>query len=420
MNVITKFRAYRTSVSDTSDFIDVGTNSNGHYLNGRGDNPLIILTNSGEKMRITSAGNVGVGTTNPGYNLDVVGAIRVSNSSNDIMGLFSPDYGNFLHIGSWNAQGSVSKNLILNKYGGFVGIGSHTTNHTIYDRFSIWVNNSNLYFYFNDTGDMGYNTFNVVENWKIYSNGTTKNISTSSDIRIKTNIVDINDNNALSILRQIKPKTYDYIDKKEKGKYNVIGFIAQEIKEIIPNAVRIVNGYIPNFYTICQISRTDVSNILLVSSPIDLSWNPLHDQSGNAFVDVSGNASSDSSGNKVFNVKLYDQNNTEIVCKTTDVLDNRNFLIDISGSKLEDFSIENKYFLHGQEIDDFHTLDKPSIFTVVTAAVQDIDRKQQEDEAKIADLENKNAILESTVSTLQSQLATQQAQIDAILAKLNM
>jgi hypothetical protein len=238
--------------------------------------------------------------------------------------------------------------------------------------------------------------------------------------------VDIDDEKALSILRQIKPKMYDYVDKVQRGNYSVIGFIAQEIKEIIPKAVTITKDYIPNLYTNCVISTTDASNIVLVTSPIDLSWNPLHgsagsanasDQTGNAFVDADGNACSDASGNKVFNVKLYDQSNNEITCKTTSILDKRSFLMDITGSKMVDASgnlllqSDGGYFLYGQEVDDFHNIDKASIFTVVTAAVQDIDRIVQAQAAKIIELENKNATLESLV-------AQQQAQINAILAKI--
>jgi hypothetical protein len=239
----------------------------------------------------------------------------------------------------------------------------------------------------------------------------TRGIVNNSDTRIKNNIIDIDDNNALSILRKIQPKTYEYIDKVKNGSETVIGFIAQEIKEIIPKAVSIQKEYIPSFYTRCQVSSTDASNIVLVTSPIDLSWNPLHDQSGNAFVDADGNACSDSSGNKVFNVKLYDQSNNEITCKTTNVLDKRSYLMDVTGSKMVDASgnllleSDGGYFLYGQEVDDFHTLDKAAIFTVVTAAVQDIDRKQVLDEAKIAALESQVASQDARIAALEQAIA---------------
>jgi len=44
-------------------------------------NPLRMLINGSEKVRVTSAGNVGIGTTSPSVALDVVSAIRATNSA---------------------------------------------------------------------------------------------------------------------------------------------------------------------------------------------------------------------------------------------------------------------------------------------------------------------------------------------------
>ena len=343
-------------------------------------------------LTLTSNGRIGIGTTAPGYPL------HIRNGANKYV-----QFGAHYYISS---IGNYSVGTQYDWNTGFINIYT-----------GLYVQDGGIY------TDWGINALNLYA---------------FSDKRIKTNIVDIDDNNALSILRQIQPKTYDYVDKLKRGNANVIGFIAQEVKAILPNAVSITKDYIPNFMTVCQVSATDVSNIVLVNSPIDLSWNPLHDQSGNAFVDADGNACSDADGNKVFNVKLYDQSNNENTCKTTSILDKRSFLMDVTGSKMVDASgnlvleADGGYFLHGQEVDDFHNLDKHAIFTVVTAAVQDMDRqvqaqavKQQADEAqiqaqevKIAELESKNATLETLVATQSQQIAQQQAQINAILAKI--
>jgi precorrin-4 methylase len=46
----------------------------------------------------------------------------------------------------------------------------------------------------------------------------------------------------------IEPKTYKYIDRISRGDKKVYGFIAQQIKEIIPEAIKIEPSYIPNIY----------------------------------------------------------------------------------------------------------------------------------------------------------------------------
>jgi hypothetical protein len=75
---------------------------------------------------IDNAGNVGVGARAPGYKLTVVDTMQVTNAANDVMGLFSGTYGNYMMLGAWNAAGATSKNLVLNQFGGNVAIGGNT------------------------------------------------------------------------------------------------------------------------------------------------------------------------------------------------------------------------------------------------------------------------------------------------------
>ena len=62
-----------------------------------------------------------------------------------------------------------------------------------------------------------------------------------SDSRVKKDIEDIDDKIGLEKILLIKHKTYKYIDET-KGTNTVIGFIAQEVAEIVPEAVDIKKG----------------------------------------------------------------------------------------------------------------------------------------------------------------------------------
>ena len=82
----------------------------------------------------------------------------------------------------------------------------------------------------------------LTDNGNLRANGS---FTTVSDERIKKDIVDIDDEVGLEKILLVQPKTYKYMDET-KGTHNVIGFIAQQIKEIIPEAVQIGGGVIPN------------------------------------------------------------------------------------------------------------------------------------------------------------------------------
>jgi hypothetical protein len=74
----------------------------------------------------------------------------------------------------------------------------------------------------------------------INRNNYQPNIAGMEDIQ------DINDDTALQMILAIQPKTYKYIDKVAKGNKKVYGFIAQQIKEVLPEAVSLQPEYIPN------------------------------------------------------------------------------------------------------------------------------------------------------------------------------
>ena len=95
--------------------------------------------NGGQSMVIKSTGNVGIGRTNPGVQLSVNGNIQSINDagSHDIMGLVSAHYGDFFHIGAWNAAGSSSKSIVMNYLGGNVGIGINNPGYKLHTEGSL-------------------------------------------------------------------------------------------------------------------------------------------------------------------------------------------------------------------------------------------------------------------------------------------
>ena len=281
-----------------------GYTGNIEYVTTTTTGTHMFFTGGGtERMRIASNGNIGIGTNNPGFRLEVAGNIATD------AGTFSAYYlggsGVSTYGGSWT-----------NTSAKFIG--------------NVWC---------------------------------TTNFITNSDVRIKEYIEDINDDTALQSILSIEPKTYKYIDKLERGNKKVYGFIAQQVKEIIPEIVSIQIFYIPNIYLVANYN----SNVITLSS-----------QSTKVVIKVDDK------------IKCYDKDNKEILVEVVEVIDDLTFRIkDIEYSDTE-------IFVYGTEVDDFHTLNKDYIFTLNVCATQELHRrieaqslliKSQDD--RIKDLETK-------------------------------
>jgi hypothetical protein len=198
-------------------------------------------------------------------------------------------------------------------------------------------------------------------------------IDVGSDNRIKTNIRDISSNSALNIIRKIQPKMYNYKDYIKKGKKTNYGFIAQEVFEECQDSINKITDFIPNIYSLCEIEN----NCLIF---------------------------------KTFSTKDFDKNCNTIKLKLIDDKDNETIInvkeILTDNSLLFNEEIKNgKYFVYGQEINDFHSLEKNVIFTLTTSAVKELD-------STIEDLKTE---LQQTHSIVLSQ----KTQIDALTSEVS-
>jgi hypothetical protein len=188
-----------------------------------------------------------------------------------------------------------------------------------------------------------------------------------SDERIKTNIQDIQDDDALQRLRLIQPKTYTYKDVVTKGTEPVYGFIAQQVRNVLPYSTTTLKNYIPDIYQLGD--RVD-DVVTLRNSTFSFS-----ESSGQVrFIQKKG-------GDLIVPVNFISSNQLQIL--DTSKLDNT----------------ESEIFVYGREVDDFHSLNKDAIFTVNVAATQELDRQLQAAKVQIASLETRLALLESQSSS---------------------
>lgn len=170
--------------------------------------PLILGSNDTERMRITSNGNVLIGTTgNAGYKLDVNGAVKINGNLNYNTG--DAIYPRTTTVTDWYLS---KHNQTLDRIENALGTnGPFTLGNHVGSTYT-----ANIFFYGN-----GAATFNQTV--------TATAFIPSSDIRLK-NLTDYDYD-----VKLIKPITYTWKDSDDKRKK--IGYSAQEVREVLPDAV---------------------------------------------------------------------------------------------------------------------------------------------------------------------------------------
>jgi hypothetical protein len=325
---------------------------------------LAFGSNQHPIMTIKSNGRVGIGTTAP----DVP-----------------------LHIGTYTDQTITGTNG--NDSGYYNGVHAYISN-TNYAGISAYSSSGS------DTNPISiYTPAGYIASKGIY---TSRGISFSSDRRIKSNISDINDDEALQKLRLFKPCKYTYIDYRENNTIPVYGFIAQEIKEVLPYAVDDtlnLDNEIPNIYRFCNITNDTILSFFDYDNSFDLSYNGKNYN----FSDGSGNTSvfeKDLSGN-ICTIIFKSKNGVSLERKVINIIDENTFEIDCSFNETEILE-DNTIFAYGQKVVNFNKLKKDAIFTVATAALQEVDRQLQAEKVKTATLETQITDLLARVTALEN------------------
>jgi len=187
---------------------------------------------------------------------------------------------------------------------------------------------------------------------------STNGTFTASDTRIKKDVKTIDEAEALEKIRKLRPVNYKYIDDRTHGTTIQTGFIAQEINEILPTSIKLMEKYIPNIYECVKVSDTHTITFTK-STPLKV-------------------------GDMLEFYGCYNVPNattiTEVINDTTIKIkeDLSNEFCDMSGNKGGDC-----LFCYGVLIKDYQHLKYDEVFTTLLSAVKLMDKRITELEAQI-------------------------------------
>tara|TARA_R100000278_G_scaffold122432_1_gene108569 strand:+ start:918 stop:2930 length:2013 start_codon:yes stop_codon:yes gene_type:complete len=238
------------AASSHVNFGDTDDEDTGMIAYVHSTNAMQFHTNGGtERMRLDSAGNLGVGSSSPGAKLDVTGNVLLSAANPKIT--FNTGGAN-IHAPAANTLAfntdSSNTRLRINSNGHILFAPSTThvpglTNTVVGGAYEHLGTNGGALFisradgpaYFANRNSDGTlfefrRSGSLVGTITVNSSSTTYN--TSSDYRLKENVVDIA--NAIIRVKQLAPKRFNFI---ADANTTVDGFLAHEAQAVVPEAV---------------------------------------------------------------------------------------------------------------------------------------------------------------------------------------
>ena len=217
---------------------------------------LRTTTSNKERMRILSDGKVGIGTSSPGGTLEVRGSTGLQNADGKYHTWF-PYTDNNAYISGKNiilrtTESHTTRMTVTSN--GIVHVGSGSTVGTIPFQVTNAVRSPSSYDYDKIYTDLG----------QVYNNSGQRDMSAyfvgdigaanfiaHSDRRIKSVIGASSSAHDLHTLQGISIVDYRYIDTFNNDPRIQKKVVAQELKKVYPNAVRVIGAqYVPSIYAV--------------------------------------------------------------------------------------------------------------------------------------------------------------------------
>jgi hypothetical protein len=233
----------------SSSFAVANRRNNMEFVNLSSTGANTFQTNSTERMRIDSVGNVGIGTTGPSFKLQVAGTMLLDGNTAGIAPIF------YINDSANTTKVQINSNGNSYLAGGNVGIAETNPTYLLEVASAAGANMAKFNWTSGDPNGVFFNIPNTgvpcggnytcseiiqftvaggsIGNITPNAAGTGIVYNTSSDRRIKENIATTTE--GLATLMQIPVEDFNFIS--DPGKTRQQGFIAQEMYKYYPAAV---------------------------------------------------------------------------------------------------------------------------------------------------------------------------------------
>lgn len=196
-------------------------------------------------------------------------------------------------------------------------------------------------------------------------------LSCTSDVRDKRDVVSRNPAADLATLLQIRPVTYKWIDEITQGRSTPSGVIAQELQEVVPDAVHQRTGFVPDIYCTAEVTARVAGQVCLALPP------------EKAAVAKAGDG-----------LKLFVEDGTKMAEANVTGISSGSIWTDAGAIP----DTDKRVFVWGRKVDDAQAVSYNQIFMLNVGATQALKQMVDEQKRTIDTLMERLAVVESRLS----------------------
>jgi hypothetical protein len=308
----------------------------GWNIGTAGQSAIRLYTNSTERLRIDSCGNVGIGVDSQSV---------ISKGKMVIEGFQYYPSGSQIRSTSYNLGGSTAS---VDLASGSVPLSLYCSNN------------------------IACNTLVVF-----------------SDERIKKDVEPITDLSGLDAIEQLRPVHFNYIDvTRRNAEHKHAGFIAQEVRRVIPSAVSYIQDTIPDMYGFVEI---DGNTMKLIQTDSD--FTRIH-----SFIE-----SGITPGTSILLYGTADEKHEERIEIRVIRIDSDDTLIYTPlQSTVTGYPENGIYFAYGRMVTDYHVVDNGVILAHCVSAVKTLVQTQRKQEDELSAMRNEIAELRQMILAMKN------------------